>query len=528
MSRWDLLRLESRTLTALFWGAIGLHVLAFYVTPYLPLIDYHQHVALAAILSRMFDPAAPERALYDVNYVTYNGGFHVMTALLAKVVPPFHAGRIVMSAYPVLFGLAALSVAREAGRPRWYAFFALPIVYSRAMAWGFANWNLTFPVAVLGVTWFLRWARGESKVLTRLLLLSVFCAYGHIFAMGCLCLGVAVVQLSRLSALSDTWGGRLVALVRSPLPFLPGLFWCAFAYWYQSRQSFSNWEEAGLNGLDDPLWWKLRHLLDMAVGNAWDSSDDALLALAVAVALILTFAGSAEPPSSREVEVLDLRATRWLFWVFLGCYFVVPKVFMATWFISERFLPIAALFLVGALPLRLMPHREELRTAIATIGFASAANTLRLWTTMGDTRDALATIDDVPEGRKLIAVIPHGANTTERIGREVYVHLAAVYQAKKRGEIAYSFTKFESMPVHYKPGLAPPTVQPAFEWHGEYYDVRQRWCRAYDVTLVRSVDDEDPGTRTFRGEAYKVRLLARHGRFYLYDTSALSMDAPDD
>lgn len=526
MSRWDPFTLETKSLTALYWTAVGVFVLAFYVTPYLPLIDYHQHVALSAIMARMFDKSAPEHALYDVNYVTYNGGFHLITALLSKVIPPFHAGRVVMSAYPVLFAVAALSVAREAGRPRWYAFLALPIVYSRAMAWGFANWNLTFPVAVLGITWFLRWARGEAAVLPRLLLLSLFCGYGHIFATGCMCLGVAVIQLSRVPELGDSWRGRMVALAKSPLPFLPGLAWCAYAYWYQSKQSFSNWEEANLNGQDDPLWWKIRHILDMAVGNAWDLSDNALLALALGVALLLTFLGAPEPPSSSEKEVLDLRAMRWLFWVFLGCYFVVPKIFMATWFISERFLPIAALFLVGALPLRLLPHRTELRGAAATIGVAAALNTLRLWTTMGDTKDALAILDEVPEGRKLIGVIPHEHNVTERIGREVYVHLPAVYQAKKRGEIAYTFTKFESMPVHYKPGLAPPKVHPAFEWHGEYYDTRHPWCRAYDVTLVRSTDDGDPAVRTFRGEAYKVRALARRGRWYLYDTSALGRTPP--
>jgi len=31
----------------------------------------------------MLDPSAPERALYDVNLITYNGGLHILIAALS-------------------------------------------------------------------------------------------------------------------------------------------------------------------------------------------------------------------------------------------------------------------------------------------------------------------------------------------------------------------------------------------------------------------------------------------------------------
>ncbi|MGD4871610.1 hypothetical protein QT814_22530, partial [Xanthomonas citri pv. citri] len=40
-------QLETYGLTVAFWAALALFVIAFWVTPYLPLIDYHQHVAQA-------------------------------------------------------------------------------------------------------------------------------------------------------------------------------------------------------------------------------------------------------------------------------------------------------------------------------------------------------------------------------------------------------------------------------------------------------------------------------------------------
>ncbi len=526
--RWyDLLWLEAPGPTAAFWATVALFTAAFFATPYLPLIDYHQHVAIGAILRRLADPAAPEHALYEANFVTYNGGFHLAVAGLAFVLPAEQAGRVVMAAFPALYALAALAVVREAGRPRWYALLALPLTYSRAMAWGFANWNLTFPVAILALTWWLRHQRGERGMLPRLLVGSLFCAYGHVLAMLCLCFGIGVAQLSRLRELGPNWAARFGRLSATPLPVMPGVLWCAFVYRYQTRSSFSNWAEAPLDGLDDPLWFKLRHLLTMSAGNVVDLSDSAILALALGLAAFLLFVGPPEPRPSDEGQALDLRATRWLAVAFFGCYLVVPKVFVATWFIYERFPPLALIFLAGALPLRLLPRRDELRAAAATIAVAAGANALRAWATAGEARDASDIIDAVPEGHKLLAVTFDPG--PERLTREVFVHLPAVYQARRRGEIAYTFTKFESMPVHYRRGLAPPSVPPGFEWDANKYDVRAAWARAYDLTLVRSPPGvDDPRAIVFRHEAPRVRQLARRGRFWLYDTSALAAAPPAD
>ena len=526
----DLFRLETPGLTLAFWGAIGLFTLAFFVTPFLPLIDYHQHVAIAALLRRLWAGEPEARALYEANYVNYAGGFHLLTAALSTVMSPFHAGRVIMATYPFLFGCAALAIVREAERPRWYAFLALPVMYSRAMAWGFANWNLTWPVAILGVVWFVRYSRGERAMLWRLLACSCFCAYGHVLAMLCLCAGMGVVAIERAVAGRGPLRTRLGALIATPLPVAPGILWCIYVYRYQTHSSFSNWSESQFDGTDDPLWYKLRQLVmssptpEMGAANFcsfWDLSDSIIFALALGICLLLSVLGTSEPESVDDDLRDDVRAIRALAVFFFACYLIVPKVFVATWFVYERFPPLAMLFLVGALPLRLMPHREELRAVAAGLGVAAGANTARVWATMGDGKDAIAIIDDVPEGRKLLAVTHEP--WTERLARSVYVHLPAVYQAKKRGEIAYTFTKFESSTVHYKPGKAPPSVQPGFEWNARAYDVHSAWARAYDVTLVRAPEGmDDPAGSTFGNEAWKTKLISRRGRFFLYDTSRFS------
>ncbi|MFO0659126.1 MAG: hypothetical protein U0165_04760 [Polyangiaceae bacterium] len=507
-------------MTLAFWGAVGLFTLAFFVTPYLPLIDYHQHVALAAILQRYWAGGAWERQLFDVNLITYNGGFHVIVAALSYLMKAESAGRLVMASYPALLGIAALCIVREAERPRWYALLALPITYSHAMAWGFANWNLTFPVALIAFTWWLRYARGDKAMLPRLLFASMFCAYGHVLGMLSLCVAIGIAQLSRVRELGDSWGTRITRLLATPLPVAPGVLWCVFVYRYQTRQSFSNWEEAYLNGTDDPVWQKLWGVLTYGVGNIYDLSDNILLGLAIALAIYLCWAGPPEPMSTDESINLDLRAIRWLAVSFFAIYLVIPKIFMATWFIYERFPTLAMLFFVGALPMRLIPNRDELRSIAASFAVAAGANTARVWATMGEAREASDIIDDMPPNRKLVAVTYNP--TTARISREVFVHLHAVYQSRKQGEVAYTFTKFESMPVHYKRGLAPPSGPGGHEWFAHYYDVHAAWARAYDMTLIHAPDDEDPRNLVFKDEAWRIKLMARRGRFWLYDTSELA------
>ena len=518
--RFDLFVLDTPALTIAFWGAVLLATAAFYTTRYLPLIDYQQHVAVAALLHRLFDARAPEHATYAMNLVTYNGGFHVIVAVLAYLMPVEQAARVVMSTYPLLLSCAALAVARTTDRPRWYALLIIPITYSRAMAWGFANWNLTFPIAVLGICWFVRYARGERSMFFRILFAACFCAYGHVLAMLCLCFGVLVVLLSRVIALSSTWAGRVSRMAAMSLPLMPGVAWCVLVYRYQTTSSFTNWSDAYTNGEDDPLWYKLWHLLDMSVGNFRDRSDDALFLAALAIVFALLFSAAPEARPTQEQASLDLRAMRWLAVAFFGCYLVIPKAFVATWFIYERFPTLAVLFLVGALPVRLFPRGMELRTAAAVVAVASSANLVRQFATTEETADALAIVDDMPRGKKLLQVTYEPS--TSRNKREIYLHLAALYQARTSAPIGCAFTKYESMPVHTKPGTTPPQVPRGFEWNGALYDPRSDLARAYDLTLVRAPDLDSPTDLVFRDEAKSVKLLSHRGRFWLYDTSALA------
>ncbi len=509
----DLFRLETRALTVAFWSAVAAFMAAFWLARFPPLIDYPQHVAVAAMLRRLADPASPERALFEVDLVTYNGGFHLLVAALSFLVSPETAGKLVISLYPPLLGLAALELCRIAGRPRWYALLVLPITFSFAVGWGFANYFVSVPIALLAFGWWLRWWRGEPGMLPRLAAVAFVLAYSHVLVTLCLCVCVGVAALASWSSLGATWGARLRGLLRAPWPLWPAFVWCITVFVHNRRSSHANWEGWD-DGLDDPLWYKLLHATAFAVGNFSDYTDQAILAAAL-VALVALYQ-SRERRAGAHVVMGALAVT----WAALYC--VVPKVFIATWFIFERFPTWALVFAVAAAPLVGEATLRRVRPIAAALALAAGLNTAWHLAHLPDQRDADAILDDIPEGARVVAVT-WSTRGEPVVLRESWVHLLAYYQARRRGLIGYSFLKFESMPVHYRPEARPPQVAGGLEWDARKYDVDSDYARWFPTVLVRTPDDhpaDDPRLVTFGERAGDARLLSHRGRFWLFDASA--------
>ena len=520
---WDAFFVETAPLTAAYWGTALLFSLAFWITIFPPLIDYPQHVAAGALLRRMADPSSPEQSLYDVNLVTYNGGFHLALAALSFVVSPETAGRILLSIYPPAFAYAALALVRVAGRPSWYAFLALPITFSFAVGWGFANYVLSVPFVLITFAIWLRAHRGEPGQMWKVMLASFFLSYTHVLATLCLCVMIGVVGFASFASSSDAFRNRLLALIKLPFAVWPAVVWSIVVFVRNRYSPHANWEGWD-DGLDDPLWYKLLHVTAYSVGNFSDHTDQELFAVAVAVVIVLW---QWPRDKTRSEPAMKLLAVTW------GVlYCVIPKVFIATWFIFERFPTFFWAFAVAATPVALasFPLQRWLKPLGVTVALAAALNTVVHLARIPDQADANAILDEIPEGKRVIAVT--WSNTGHPvILREMWVHLLAYYQARRSGLIGYSFAKFESMPVHYALGKVPPVIPGGMEWDGAKYDPFAPYARFWETVLVRTPDSApgvDPRGRTFRSAAAGVRLLAHHGRFWLYDASALRSLVPQE
>ena len=482
---WDAFFVETVPLTAAYWGTAVLFSLAFWITIFPPLIDYPQHVAVGALLRKMADPSSAEQSFYDVNLVTYNGGFHLTIAALSFLVSPETAGRILMSIYPLAFAYAALALVRVAERPSWYAFLALPMTFSFAVGWGFANYVLSVPFVLITFAIWLRAHRGEPGQMWKVMLASFFLSYTHVLATLCLCVMIGVVGFASFASSRDAFRTRFLALIKLPLAVWPAVLWSIVVFVRNRYSPHANWEGWD-DGLDDPLWYKLLHVTAYSVGNFSDHTDQEIFAVAAAIVIVLW---QWPRDKTRAESAMKLLAITWAV-----LYCVIPKVFIATWFIFERFPTFFWAFAVAATPVALgpFPLQRWLKPFAVTVALAAALNTAVHLARIPDQADADAILDEIPEGKRVIAVT--WSNTGHPvILREMWVHLLAYYQARRSGLIGYSFAKFESMPVHYALGKVPPVIPGGMEWDGAKYDPFAPYARFWDTVLVRTPDSAPAG-----------------------------------
>lgn len=507
------LSLETGWLTICFWVAVGMLALAFLACPYPPMIDYPQHVAMGSLLRDLWGGVPYATSLYKTSPFTYNAGIETSIGMLSFLMSPEVAGRVILAAHVLVFAMAALALCDYSKRPRWYALLALPLVYNHITGWGFSNFVVALPVALLAAVSWLRVLDGDRARwrLAVVLLLSMVVAYTHVLVMLSLCVIVAVASLEVL--LSRGGGAALSRVRRLVMPAVVLLLPVGYSLgaWFWARATSTTvWEHAWAEGQDDPLWSKLRHLTFNTTGNFADGSDQYLVA-AVFVLGVVLWVG--------EGGAADGRMRR-LALVFFGLYAVVPKVFIATFHIYQRFLPLAALFAIAAIPVVRARWSWQVSLVASVVALLTGGNVLYRFTTLPEVGDGLGIIDDAPVGKSMVGVTYDVGVST--LNREIWVHLPAHYQIRKKGVLAYSFLRNESVPVHYQPGKEPPRPPGGFEWNGQLYDFQADYARAYDLILVRTWAGPsvvDPGPYVFGGALGDVKLLSRRGRFFLYDAT---------
>jgi hypothetical protein len=350
----------------------------------------------------------------------------------------------------------------------------------------------------------------------------MFVSYTHVLAMLAICVGIAIVSLRVLFGRSEESFFQSVKRLLAPaVVMVPSVAYSLAAWWWARKTSTTVWEHQWAEGQDDPAWQKLRFLLFNITGNFADSSDQYFVVGAIAAAIaIFVMSDDNEQPSFGPMRALA--------YSFAALYVFIPKVFIATFHIYARFLIFALLFGLCSLPV-LRRSWKSLAAAVSILAVLCSLNVLKKFLTIPEVDDAMAIIDEAPAGQSLIGVT--WSPTPSTLFREIWVHLPAIYQARKGGVIAYSFTRNESVPVHYQPGKEPPRPPGGFEWNGNVYDVKAPYARAYNLVLVRSWLDSqgrvvDPAPYVFKDMSPHVTPISHRGRFFLYDTSGVERFIP--
>jgi hypothetical protein len=313
-----------------------------------------------------------------------------------------------------------------------------------------------------------------------------FCTHGLAFAIaGVAAFAVAVGELPIESRrIPRLWPFAFGVLLL--LPWLPG---------FLGSGHISNHPE---------LWrlgsWRLRDLPASLI--AFHRRD--ITANLFAVILVLA-----------AVVALGSRSRRWhrasLLLLALGGYFLFPFEVRGVAYLHPRF---AALLVPGLiLAAEGLPSRPPawLRRAGITLGAIAwmAVLTHRMAVFQEEAKEFDAVTAELPWRLRIRPVI-FARETLAVPGLPAYLHFPAYYQAEKGGRLGFSFARFYTNFVRFKPGVEGGMIEDA-EWNPRWFDPAVEASR-YDCFISRAQNDE---AETLLGQA-PVRLKARHGQFRVF------------
>lgn len=509
-------------LTAAYWGTVALQIAAFWIPKFPPLTDYPQHLAIAALLRRWLVSGSWERQTFDVNLFTYNGAFHVLAAVFGLVVPMEAAGRLVLSLLPLLFAVAGLALVSAAQRPRWYALLILPLFFGGMVGWGFVNNLLGYGVGFLAFALGYRALQGEPNLWIKTAVLGLVVAYLHIFAAFVLTGSLGLVALHELvvgTRVAKPWRRRVATFTRVCVTLAPGVLLSGAFVLHNRASSHANWENGAHDGLDEYAWSKVFHFADLAMGNFADGADRKLFFGLLGVLGFLYW--------PRRGQGRGHGALRFLVLFFAFLYLLTPRIVFATWFMFER-VPLPLLvFTVAAAPALPAVGTRYVRALAAGLAVATAVGVATRLAKVPEEEDANAILDAIPDGARVTGLLwdPVPWPVLERA---TWVHLPAYHQVRHRGEVAMSFAFIESLPLHYKASTRPPRPAVSFEWQPQTYAPSEPYAQYFDTILVLAPRDraaEDPSALVFGARGTLAKVLAHHGRFWLYDASLVVRDA---
>jgi hypothetical protein len=533
-------------LTWAYWGSLAVLVASLWRSLLLPFVDYPQHLALAAILRRMLSPSAPERQLFETNLVSYNSLFHVLVAGLNVVLPIHDAGKVVLAGYVVLVGASTLVILRATGRPRARAFLVVPVVIGYSIIWGFVNFGLGLAIQMLVLARVLertidwpapsplvpsalsippppkkeRWWRttwGRDAITAAI---AVAGAWAHLLGSALMYMLMLVAIVVRVQTSRAPLLQRVGRAMRVGAPLLPAILYCYLVYRHQ-ESGYRNYEYGAYEGNDTFGMVKVKEFFTYATGFRADGLDAKVLSIGIG---LLVIGALLRDPEDEAPPV-----ARWLFVSALLAYLVIPHVFWATNFVFERITFIVVLGAIVWAPRARPKFEAPLRLMFASVGIAAAAS---FWNAMGsvkqETSDLEAILEGAPKNRRVMGLVwdPRLPSTLQWS----MLHSPAFYVAQNGGEVAFSFTRHMSLPVHYKASTMPPDLPANFEWNPGDYRPGSPYAQYFDLVLMKTTNDDgvDPRSSVWGLYASQVDLVAHKGKWWLFETKRVSVDSIDD
>ncbi len=482
---------------ALFLLASLALTLPLWVTRYLPLQDYPQHVAAVRMIHDFDTARFAFHDYFELDWTrTQYVSVYFAAYLLAYLFGVLLGCKVLLAAILVALPYSLRSVLRSHGRPETYALLALPLSYNAHFILGFLNFIAAIPLFFWGVSAAVRYRHAPSRLSAlKLSVLAFILFYTHVVPFALL---VAVV-------VSLSLGRSVRVVVRALVPLLPAS--CAFLFWLlkspagqvlrgaasgpgqRSAQFLSireNWREL-------PMW-----LLDVLPGTHLRT-----LALVWGGVVLCTFAFAFRSRRGATRDQ-DLARWSWLLPAISVAYFVLPAAYDWIWPFNGRF-PILALLLAIVFVPRLprLPRVSLAFAALAMEGVAVFLMTRAFVSADAELEGLHSIIEKIPEGERVAGLMYDRGSASVKFSPAL--HAVAWYQAEKGGAVMFSFAEFPQSPVRFLESNRPPRVRPRWEYMPDRVDP------ASDLAWYRYVISRG-GPPELKG----LSLVAEDGRWRLW------------
>jgi len=463
--------------TQAFWIAFGvctfLVCLALWTVEYLPLIDLPQHAAQVSMWQRMGTPGTLESRSLELNWFTPYLLAYSLARILAVVVSVHTAFVTLATIAVVALPLSILFAVRHVGGHPWWALPGFALAFNFSFHWGFLNFALGTPIAVVFFVLVLRYVEEPSrKRLAGCLALLCFTLLTHVLIFGLCGLVAAIIMLSEAESLREA--AIRAGVLALPLPLV--------GWWLWSMRATEAMTST------PPVWKlgpeRLLHLLEYQLGTEADARPDRLVVAAVLLSYPLLAGGRFTHERRRAIPLV----------VVLALALFAPHEAMGTTFIAGRYTAFLLPTLVLALDDRAPAadqRRRRLAMAVAPLVTMGWLVTLcvRFWRYDQRTagfHDVLAALEP---NRRLLYFSMYPRDPT--LERPVFVHFGQWYAVERGGIADFSFAQNFPALVRYLPEAAP-NLPHDFEWRPQLFVAAEHRAEIYQYFLARAPADPTP------------------------------------
>jgi hypothetical protein len=476
---------------------------------YAPIQDLPQHLAAIRVWFDHGEPALGFEHYFELDpWRTQYLAYYALVGFLSRAADVEVANRVVLTACMIGTPYALRRLLVVLGRDGRFAFLAFPLVYNAHLILGFFNFLAGIPLALWGIATAVDARRSPRHARdVGLALLALACFYAHVVPFALMALGVVLVAVeplrwrswSRVVPLLPACVAAVAWLRASPAgqatltavgAHAPGARAPEFAPWRRALAETPMWLT---DVFTDPWAARILYAWGAVVLFAW---------------LVAPLLGRRPAPSESSmpdslVRTLGRRLSI-LAPLCLVLYFVAPTSYAWIWPIAPRFLLLALLVLILALPRpgRWGGHAVVAAAAVLASAHFHVAGVAFARFERDEVGDFDAALAEIPTGQRVAGLMFLRGSAHVRFSP--FLHYVAYYQARKGGAVMFSFADFPQSPFRFRPHDRPPRVPPRWEWMPERVDPT-RDLAWYDWVLVR-------GRGSRLALARDAWRLAWHGR----------------